>query len=122
MMDGVGDGGPNSDNSNLAHALDSHQVNLAVRLFDEDGLDVVHVGMHRHMVLGNVRVHHAAEVVVDQRLFVEGHADPPDHAPHNLTGGGFRTTTRVTRTIPSCSSTFTSAKIAEWVLRACLVS
>jgi hypothetical protein len=21
---------------------------------------------------------------------MEGHADPPDHAPHDLTGGGFR--------------------------------
>jgi hypothetical protein len=67
MIDGVGDGGRNSDNSNLAHAFDSHRVDLAARLFDEDNLDVVHVGMHRHMVLGNVRVHHAAEVVVDQR-------------------------------------------------------
>jgi hypothetical protein len=38
MIDGVGDGGRNSDNSNLAHAFDSHRVDLAVRLFDEDNL------------------------------------------------------------------------------------
>jgi len=61
-------GSRNSDNSNLAYAFDSERIDSAIRFFNEDDLDVVHVGIHRHMVLGNVRVHYATEGVVDQRL------------------------------------------------------
>ena len=57
---------------------------MLVRLVDEDHLDVVHVGIHRHMVLGDVGVHDAAEAVIDQRLLVQRHADAPHHAAHDL--------------------------------------
>ena len=36
------------------------------------------------MVLGDVGIHDPAEAVVDQRLLVEGHADAPDDAAHDL--------------------------------------
>src|SRR6516165_9648678 len=51
---------------------------------------ILDISVHWHMVLGNVGVHDATEVVVDQCLFMEGHANPPDHAPDDLTGRGFR--------------------------------
>ena len=57
---------------------------MTVRLVDEDHLDVVHVGIHRHMILGDVGVHDAAEAVIDQRLLVQRHADAPHHAAHDL--------------------------------------
>ena len=57
---------------------------IVVRLVDEDHLDLVHVGVHRHVVLGDVGVHDAAELVIDQRLLVQRHADPPHHAAHDL--------------------------------------
>ena len=40
------------------------------------------------MILGDVRVHDAAEIVIDQRLLVQRHADPPDHAAHDLARRG----------------------------------
>src|SRR5262245_16105054 len=90
VIDSIGDSSRNSDNTNLAHAFDSQRVNSSIRLFNEDDPDILHISVHWHMVLGDVGVHNATEIVVDQRLFMEGHADSPDHAPHDLTGGGFR--------------------------------
>ena len=36
------------------------------------------------MVFGDVGVHHATEVVIDQRLLLQRHANTPDHAAHDL--------------------------------------
>ena len=65
-------------------ALDAHRIDHLVRLFDEDHLNVVDVGIHRHMILGDVGIHDAAEGVIDQRFLVQRHADAPDHAAHDL--------------------------------------
>ena len=54
---------------------------MGIGLIDEDDVDVVHVGIHRHMILGDIGVHDAAEFVVEQRLLVQRHAD----APHTAT-------------------------------------
>src|SRR6476646_9173319 len=90
MIDGIGDGSGYSDNTDLAHALDSERVDDVVRLIDEDDLDVLYVGVHRHMILGDVGVHNATEGVIIKRFLMEGHADTPYDAPHDLTGGGLR--------------------------------
>ena len=65
VMDRVGDGGGNADDADLAHPLDAEWIDDAVRLVDEDDIDVVHVGVHRDMIFGNVRIHDAAESMVD---------------------------------------------------------
>ena len=59
-----------------------------VRLVDEDHLDIVDVGVHRHMIFGDVGIHDAAEPVIDQRLLVQRHADAPDHAAQDLAARG----------------------------------
>ena len=66
------------------NALDAERIDDVVLLVDEDHLDVVHVGIHRHMILGDVGIHDATEAVVDQRFLVQRHADAPDHAAHDL--------------------------------------
>src|SRR3974390_1926914 len=62
---------------------------------------------------------------------MEGHADPPDHAPHDLTGGGFRIDDATGRNRVNNTRHADDAellvhlhfgKIAECVLRACLLS
>ena len=50
---------------------------LVVVLVDKDHVDVVDVGIHRHVVLGQVVVHEAAEAVVGQGLLLQRHADAP---------------------------------------------
>ena len=52
-------------------------LTIVVVLVDEDHLDVVDVGVDRHVVLGEVVVHEAAEAVVDHALLVQRHADAP---------------------------------------------
>ena len=74
----------NPDQADLAYALYSERIDDVVRLVDEDDIDVVHVGVHRHVVFGNIGVHDAAEMVIDQRLLVQRHADAPHHAAHDL--------------------------------------
>ena len=49
MIDRVGDGGRDTDNADLAHAFDAERIETCL-LLDEDDVDVVHVGVHRHVV------------------------------------------------------------------------
>src|SRR5262245_8212250 len=90
MIHGIGDGRGNPDSANFAHALDSNRVDDVVGLINEHDFDVLHVGVHRHVVFGDVGVHDAAEFVVDQRFLVESHADAPHNASHDLTGSCLR--------------------------------
>ena len=83
VIDRIGDRGGDTDDADLAQALHAEPV-AVVRLLDENHLDVVYVGVHRHMILGDVGVHDAAEPVIDQRLLVQRHADAPDHAAEDL--------------------------------------
>src|SRR5262249_1817045 len=89
MMDRVGDRRRDADDADHAHTLDAEWIAI-VRLVDKDHPDVVHIGVHRHMILGDVGVHDAAEAVIDQRLLVQGHTDPPGHAAEDLATGGLR--------------------------------
>src|SRR4029077_11299686 len=84
VIDRVGDGGGDTDDTNLTYALDAERIDAVIDLIDEDHPDVVHVGIHGHMILGDVGIHDATEIVIDQRLFVQCHADTPHHAAHDL--------------------------------------
>src|SRR6516164_4178151 len=50
-----------ADNADLAEPLDAERIDGVVRLVDEDDLDVVHVGVHRDMIIGDVGIDDAAE-------------------------------------------------------------
>ena len=65
MIHRIGDRGRHPDDADLAEPLQAERI-AVVRLVDEDHLDVVHVGVHRHVVFGDVGVHDAAEAVIDR--------------------------------------------------------
>src|SRR5436190_24317467 len=56
VIDRVGYRRRDTDDSDLADAFDAERIDDVVRLVDEDHLDVVYVGVHRHMILGDVGV------------------------------------------------------------------
>ena len=64
VINRVGDRRGNADDADLAQAFDAEAIDNRVGLFHEDHFDVVHVGIHRHMVLSNVGVHDPPEAVV----------------------------------------------------------
>ena len=86
----IGDRRRCADDADLADALDAQRVEMSLALVDENHLDVVHVGIHRHMIFGEVVVDGAAVTVVDHRLLVQRHADAADHGAHDLAPGGLR--------------------------------
>src|SRR6185295_14444232 len=51
VIDRVGDGRGDTDDTNLTYALDAERINAVIDLIDEDHPDVVHVGIHGHMIL-----------------------------------------------------------------------
>jgi hypothetical protein len=83
-MDDFGNRRRPPDNADLPEPLDAECIHQAVRFIDEDDLDVMGVGVHRYVVFGDIRVHHPAGTVVDDGRLVQGHADAPDHAAHDL--------------------------------------
>ena len=90
MINRVGNRRRNADDADLAQPLDAHRVDDVVLLIDEDHLDVVDVGIHRHMILGDVGIHDPAEAVVDERFLVQRHTHAPDHTAHHLTVRGLK--------------------------------
>jgi hypothetical protein len=69
-------------------ALHAQWVDGLVWLVDEHNFDVVDVGVHRDMIFGDIRIHDAAEFVVDHRFFVQRHSDAPYHSAADLAGRG----------------------------------
>jgi len=53
----VSDCAGRAGDSNLAHPLNAERVHMRVVLFDQDGLERWHIGIHWNVVLGQVRVH-----------------------------------------------------------------
>ena len=84
VIDRIGDRRGDADNADFADALDAERIDQVVRLVDEDDLDIVHIGIHGHVVFGDVGVHDAAEIMIDQRLLVQRHADSADDGAHDL--------------------------------------
>ena len=42
------------------------------------------IGIHRHMILGEIVIDETAIAVVDHGLFMQRHADAADHGAHDL--------------------------------------
>src|SRR6516225_5011732 len=68
VVDRVGNRRRDTDNADLAQAFDPERIDRLIRLVDKDYLDIVHVGVHRHMIFGDVGIHDAAKPVIDQRF------------------------------------------------------
>ena len=80
VEDGVGDGRRDADHPELAHALDAERVDDLVVFLDEHRLDIVDVGVDRHVIVLQVRVHDPPVAVIDFGRLLQRHADAPDHA------------------------------------------
>ena len=57
---GIGDRPGRAGNADFPNAIDAERIHMRVVLFDQDGLERWYVGVNRHMVLGQVRVHDPA--------------------------------------------------------------
>src|SRR5450631_1624858 len=62
VIDGSSDRRSDADQADLAEALDSQQIDDVIRSVDEDHLEIVHVGIHGHVILAAIGVNDAAEV------------------------------------------------------------
>src|SRR5690242_17829984 len=89
-MGRVGNSGSSADNADLPYPFYAERIEMRLALLDEDHVDVMDVGVNRHMVLGEIMIDDASVAVIDHRLFVESHADAADHGSHDLTARGFR--------------------------------
>jgi hypothetical protein len=73
----------------LRRSASSVLISRPAALLDEDDLYVVNVGVHRHMIFGDVGIHDAPEGMIDQRLLVQRHTDAADDGAHDLAMRGF---------------------------------
>ena len=54
VVDGVGDGSTSAADAELAQPLGAQHVGVLVKLVEQDGLDLRHVGMDRHVIVHQV--------------------------------------------------------------------
>src|SRR5687767_14773938 len=85
VKDRVGDGRRDAYHAQLTHALDAERVDDSVVFINEYRLDLVYVGVDGDVVVLEVRVHYAAEAVVNFGRLLERHSDAPDDAADLLT-------------------------------------
>ncbi|PAV66102.1 hypothetical protein WR25_17473 [Diploscapter pachys] len=87
VLHGIGYRCSDTNDADLAHTLGAQFIDDVVRLVNEDNLDVTDIGVHRHVILRQVVVHEAPEAMVGLGMFLQGHAQPPDHSTKNLAAG-----------------------------------
>src|SRR6516225_3486836 len=80
VPDSICDGARSAGDADLADALDAERIDMRVVLFDEDRLERGDVGVHRHMILAEIGVHHPSRAVIHDGLLVQREGDAPDHA------------------------------------------
>ena len=84
VIDRIRDRRRGADDADLADAFDAERIDLVVLLLDEDHVDCVYVGIHRHVIVGEIVGHEAPEPVVGRGLLMQRHADAADHGAENL--------------------------------------
>src|SRR5262245_50963244 len=88
VVDGVGNRGRHSDDADLAQPLGAERVDELVLFGDEDHFEVVHVGVHRDVVVREAVSHKAAKLAVEHALLLERHPNAADQAADDLAAGG----------------------------------
>src|SRR5277367_1239867 len=76
----VGDGAGGSRDPDLADALDAERIDVWVVLLDENRYQRGDVGVDRHMVFPEIRVHDASGARVHDRTLMQSEGYAPDHA------------------------------------------
>src|SRR6185437_11655474 len=71
----------------LAGAFGPDRTHVRVVLLDELHVDRADVGVHRHLILGEIRVDVPTRARIDVRLLEQRHANAPHHAALNLAPG-----------------------------------
>ena len=87
MIDRIGDRRRGPHDADLAYAFDAERIDLVILLLNEDHVDRMYVGIHRHVILGKTMIHEAPEPMIGRGLLVQRHADASDHGPENLAAG-----------------------------------
>src|ERR1700722_437945 len=84
VVDGIRDGGGCSRDADFADAAGSERVEPVVGDVKCGNVDLVDVGVDGNVVLGEIFVDSATVGVVDEGLFMKGHADAPDDSAGKL--------------------------------------
>src|SRR5262245_40755924 len=85
MENGVGDRRGYADDADFPQAFSAERIDDRIVLFNEDHVNLTYVGVDGDVILGQIVVYEASEVLVHHALFFQRHADAPDNAAHNLT-------------------------------------
>src|ERR1700744_5263598 len=86
VVNGVGDGCCSSGDSDLTNAAGTEGIEFVVGDVERGDVDLMDVGVDGNVVFGEVLVNGAAIGVVDERFFVQRHADAPDDSANQLIG------------------------------------
>ncbi len=90
MEDGVDDGRGYADHGHLAESLDAEGVQPRIGYVDEVDVDVGHIGVDGHDVLGQVGVEEAAVAGVSLAALAQACPDAPDDSAAHLARRGHR--------------------------------
>src|SRR5262245_46569560 len=78
------------DNTKLTQTFDAERVDDGIAFRDEEDVNIMHVCVNGDVVLRQIVIHEASELLVHHALLFEGHADAPHDSTHNLTSRRFR--------------------------------
>src|SRR5690606_14905628 len=84
----VSDRGSGADDPELAQPLYAKRRDVGIRLVNEDHIYVTDIGMYRHVILGEIVVHDAADAVIGQRLLLQRHPKAHHDPTDDLAAGG----------------------------------
>src|SRR5262245_46005715 len=69
----------------FTEALHAERIHDRVALLDENHVDIAHVSVDGHVILGEIVVDEASKLLIDDAFFLQSHTDPPDDATNDLT-------------------------------------
>src|SRR5215470_7352423 len=85
MEYGIRDRCGRANDPEFTEALHAEGVDDRVMLLDENHVDFVYVGVDGHVIRGEIVVHEASKLVIDDAFFFQGHTDAPDDGTDDLT-------------------------------------
>src|SRR5262245_53128932 len=69
----------------FTEALHAERIHDRVPLLDENHVDIWYVSVDGHVILGQIVVHEASTLLIDDAFFLQGRTDSTDDATNDLT-------------------------------------